>query len=145
MKRSDAFPSKYLACADLDEEEMELIIDRVQMEELKSDEGDQRKPVLYFQNMEKGMVCNFTNWGTIEYAYGEDSDNWIGKPIVLYPTTTQFKGRTVPTIRVRVPKPVTRTVPRPTAAQPSPRITTGRQPIPGDRGADEPPEWEPPR
>jgi hypothetical protein len=47
------------------------------------------------------MVMNKTNAKLIASHYGDDTDNWTGKEITLYPTTCQAFGETVPCIRVR--------------------------------------------
>jgi len=105
MKLGDVFPSKYLKAGDLPKnQEVSVVIDRVALEVIGDDED---KPVLYFKGSEKGLVLNRTNWGAIEMSSGiDDTDNWRGIELLLYQTTTQFGGNTVPCIRLRmVPKP----------------------------------------
>ena len=144
MKAHEAFPSPYLACAELEGQELSLVIVRLEMEEFMNEGKKVHKPVLYFQNEEKGFVVNKTNWEIIASHYGEDSDDWLGKEIILTPSTALFGGKTVPSIRVRVPlkqAPARQQFRKP---ETSPRAMASH-PLPGDRGADEPPEWEPPR
>ena len=43
---------------------------------------------------------------TIASVLGMDMEQWVGKDIVLYATTVDFKGSSVPGIRVRMPKEV---------------------------------------
>lgn len=104
MKISDQFPSKYLKASDLpDEGFVKAIIDGVQLDEI----GDkkERKPVLCFSSgVKKGLVLNKTNSTIIADAYGDDSDAWEGRPILLYATETNFQGKPCPCIRVRIPK-----------------------------------------
>lgn len=105
MKMSQAFPSKYLKAGDLGDEDHPVVIDRVVMEEINSQNGaTERKPCMYFQNRQKGLVLNLTNANTISDAYGDDSDDWIGQKVILFSTMTDFKGRMVEAIRVKVPK-----------------------------------------
>jgi hypothetical protein len=68
-----------------------------------------RKPILKFEGKDKGMVCNKTNAKAIAAMYGNDTREWVGKPIALYVTTTSSPDGTVPCIRVRPtpPKPKT--------------------------------------
>ena len=65
----------------------------------------EKKPVLYFIGKAKGLVLNKTNGETLSSAYGDETDVWRESIVVLYPTTTSFKGQTVPCLRVRVPTP----------------------------------------
>jgi hypothetical protein len=65
----------------------------------KFDEGE--KPVLHFVGKDKTMVLNKTNALRIIEAVGDDeSDNWIGWSIVLYPTKVDYAGKRVDAIRV---------------------------------------------
>lgn len=67
-----------------------------------------KKPVIFFKGSEKGLALNITNARTIAGLYGNSfkSEDWIGKRITLYPTTTTFGAQTVECIRVRnaIPK-----------------------------------------
>ena len=44
-----------------------------------------------------------TNANTIMRAYGKETDGWIGKDIILFATKVDFRGESVPGIRVKVP------------------------------------------
>lgn len=99
MKMSEAFPSAYLKAADLNGGEVRLTIDHVETEIL----GDSEKPVVYFTGKKKGLVLNKTNASAIVKHYGDDSDDWQGKPIILYPSEVAFQGQMVDAIRVRMP------------------------------------------
>ena len=96
---NEAFPSKYLKESDLQGREAHVVMNAVNMETIGSDE----RPVLYFQGKEKGLVLNVTNKNTIVDAYGEETDDWFGKTLVLFPTRTDYQGRNVPCIRVKLP------------------------------------------
>ena len=97
MLMSEAFPSEYLRAADLKDQNVRVIISHIEMRDV----GDDNKPVLFFQNKEKGLVLNKTNGNNIAILYGDDTDDWSGKEIVLYPTMVDFQGRSVSAIRVR--------------------------------------------
>ncbi len=99
MKISNAFPSAYWKATDLEGRPVKFIMDRVEMEDI----GGDHKPILFFQGKDKGLVLNKTNSNNISAAYGDDTDGWAGKEIVLYPAMTDFQGKTVPCIRVRRP------------------------------------------
>lgn len=100
MDIMSAFPSNYVKASDLQGKEIELAISHVAIEEIGSD----RLPVLHFQGAEKGLVLNKTNATNISMVHGQDTDNWAGRRVTLFPATTDYQGRTVPCIRVKGPK-----------------------------------------
>ena len=99
MQIFDCFPSPYIKAADLQGQEVSVVVDTIKMEEVGHPK--ESRPVCYFAGHTKGMVLNVTNSGTIVSMYGENTAEWNGRPITLFPTTTEFGGRTVPCIRVR--------------------------------------------
>ncbi len=102
MKIFDAFPSNYIKASDLNGKPWDMEIRTVALEDLGQGNDKESKPVLYFDGAQKGLVLNKTNATTIVNSYGEDTGNWTGKDIQVFPTTTEFKGETVDAIRVRV-------------------------------------------
>jgi hypothetical protein len=107
MKMSTAFPSKYLKAADLQDRQHTLTMKLVEFEIIGDDD---RKPVLYFERTSKGLVLNKTNAKVISAAYGDESELWHDKPLILFPAVVDFRGDQVEAIRVRVPKPATTAV-----------------------------------
>jgi hypothetical protein len=90
-----------LKAADIKGKEVRVVIDRGEIEEMQDGE---HKPVIYFQNKEKGVVCNRTNADTLSETYGDNTDAWAGRQAILFTTKTQNpQGRTVDGIRIRVP------------------------------------------
>src|SRR5262245_36696128 len=74
------------------------------LETLKSPEGkSQEKTVVSFRGLKKTLPLNLTNWNSIADICGDDTDDWPGHQIELYPTTTEMGGKTVDCIRVRPP------------------------------------------
>ena len=57
--------------------------------------------VLYFNKTKKTLPLNRVNWDSVADILGDDTDDWIGGKIELYPTTTEMAGKTVPCVRVR--------------------------------------------
>ena len=98
MKVNDLFRSKKsLAAADLGGKAVRVTIESVSSQ--KFDEGE--KPILHFIGKEKTLVLNRINAYAIANAVGTDeSDEWVGWSIVLYPTKVQFQGKMVDAIRV---------------------------------------------
>jgi hypothetical protein len=98
VKVNDLFRSKKsLAAADLGGKAVRVTIESVSSQ--KFDEGE--KPILHFVGKEKTLVLNRVNSYAIANAVGTDeSDDWVGWSIVLYPTKVQFQGKMVDAIRV---------------------------------------------
>jgi len=118
------FPSKYLKAADLGGQDRVVVIKRLDAKHKMKMAGgaSTQKPILWLEGEAKMLALNKTNGKSIAKVYGPETDNWVGKAIVLFPTTTTFGGDTVDCIRVR-------------EVEPRPRE---RQP-PADPFADEPP------
>lgn len=102
MLISQAFPSEFLKAGDLQDREVRVVMDHVELKDV----GDETKPVLFFQGKEKGLVLNKTNSNNIAMIYGDDTDDWAGRELILYPTMVDYQGRSVPAIRVKVPRPM---------------------------------------
>ena len=62
-----------------------------------------KKPVVYFEGKEKGLICNKTNSKTIASLYGNYVESWVGKRITLYVSMTRNPegGDDVQCIRIR--------------------------------------------
>jgi hypothetical protein len=105
MRRNDIFPSKYMKPEDLDRAGMTLTIARCELEKLKSRDGtEQKKLVLYFLETEKALPLNRTNFDACAEICGSDETNdWVGRQIELFPTKTPMGGQVVACIRVRRP------------------------------------------
>jgi hypothetical protein len=89
MRISAAFPSTYLKAADLQGQQVTVKIDRVELDEI----GGEHKPIVYFQGKQRGLVLNKTNANAIAQAYGDDTDNWHGGDVIMYPTMVDYQGR----------------------------------------------------
>lgn len=99
---------EHLYAYDLDGKEVTIQIEKAFGGELIGDKGRKsKKPMIKFVGKDKKLALNKTNGKTIAKLYGKDTDNWTGKWITIYPTTTEFGGETVDCIRVKpfVPTP----------------------------------------
>jgi len=113
MNINGAFPSTYLKAADLQGKRVTVTVDRVVMEDI----GGEHKPVVKFVGKDRGIVLNKTNAAMIaEIASDEETDNWKGTKITLYPTKTDFQGKRVDCIRVDYPSNGARQPPPPPIA-----------------------------
>ena len=103
MKKSEAFPSKYLKAADLNGEDLTAVISSLEWEAVGMEKTE--KPVLYFRGKVKPLIVNGTNWDSIVEVTGEDeSDNWEGKKITMFVDEVKFGSQMVDAIRIRKPK-----------------------------------------
>lgn len=104
MKRNDAFPSRYLSKADIPAPVV-AVIASVANEPLGQGQAQEVKPVLSFTgDSPKPMVCNASNWDTLEGLYGEESDNWTGKRIEIWvDPTVMYGGKREGGLRLRAP------------------------------------------
>lgn len=98
------FDREYLFAFDLKGRDVTLTIERVVGGELTALGGRKsKKPLVYFKEgrEKKPLAMNATNCKTVAAMYTTDTDNWVGKRITLYPTTTTMAGETMDCIRVR--------------------------------------------
>lgn len=102
MNIDDAFPSKYLKASDLPENGTQsATIEKVTIEEVGRNKD--KKPVIHFDNLDKGLVCNKTNANTIaKIANSREFEDWTGKTIHLYRAEVEFGGEMVESIRVKI-------------------------------------------
>lgn len=111
------FPNEYISAADLIEAQKKsgrdgvtLTISTVKMENLKTNKGTERKPVVSFVEFEqraaqgkgenKRLVMNKTNARLIAKLHGNETNDWVGKRITLWPTQCEAFGATVDCVRV---------------------------------------------
>ncbi len=112
MKISSAYPSSYIRASDLNTKPWSLTIRNCVFKELSQGNDKEQKPILDFEETEKRLVLIKTNANVIADAYGDETADWVGKPIGLYRARVEFKGNLVDGIRVRIPE-------EPSQAQPS--------------------------
>lgn len=114
------YPTDYVGAHDLNGKDAVLVIEKIDREELMMEGGKkEKKPVVWFKGAKKRMVMNKTNAKTIARLYGPEMNDWIGKAIILYPTTCKVGPNTEECIRIqpRIPQPST---PKPAANQAAP-------------------------
>ena len=97
MRSQDAFPSKYLTSNDVKQAKQIIATISYVAKEIVGQEKKE-KPVIYVE-AGKPIVCNRTNFETLEEVFG-DSDNWPGHKVKVYVARTQFQGRAVDGIRL---------------------------------------------
>jgi hypothetical protein len=73
-------------------------------EEMVGNGADREKKLcIWFTSDRRGLALNRTNNRTIRSAFGDETNGWIEKDIVVFSTTTEFRGKIVPALRVRIP------------------------------------------
>jgi hypothetical protein len=103
MNLKEMYPSKYLKKEDFPAPRT-FTVKMVCTESIKSDNGNENKPILYFQELPKGMVLNRGNGDILGETYGYDTDLWVGKPVEVYvDPSVMFGGKRVGGLRLRPP------------------------------------------
>ena len=116
MKASHFTAGQYLRAMDLGGRAAQAQISNVTAEDF--DEG--QKLVLHFAGKEQGMVLNKTNTSVVMDLYGDETDDWVGKVVEVFPTKVDFGGKLVDALRLR--QPVAPAVPLETAAPVAPAV-----------------------
>lgn len=95
--------SKYLTKDDVGEDGLILTIKGFKVETLKSDEGEEDKVVMYFNEDVKPMVLNRTNSQLVAQATGAKvAGDAVGKQVVVYnDMTVSFGGKVTGGLRVK--------------------------------------------
>jgi hypothetical protein len=133
MNINDMFPSKWLKASDIPEDgDLVLTISSVGREEIGQGDDTDLKPVVYFEETEKGLVLNKTNAETIVTLHGSETNAWEGRKVALFATEVDFRGKQTLAIRIRLRKPKAAGQ-APAAAAPAPEpvgagVGTGRKP-----------------
>jgi hypothetical protein len=96
--------SRFLKAADLTAEK-KFKIKAVTEEPVGIGKDKEIKLVVWFTNDDRGLVMNRTNIRTLRGPFGDDTANWVGKIIAIFPTMAEFRGTMKPALRVRIPTP----------------------------------------
>jgi hypothetical protein len=101
--------SKFLKHQDLQGADMVLTIARVTREGIKDKDGTEKKKfILYFRELDKGLVLNTTNMKILYSLFESDeSEDYIGKRITLWEKTDiEMGGEIMSGIRIRTKAPL---------------------------------------
>lgn len=101
-----------------------LLTVRLLAEEMISDGegGKEKKWVMHFNELDKGLVMNTTNFHLAAQALGSDeTDHWLGRQLVLYADpNVSMAGKLVGGLRLRARRTTAQAAPAPTPA-PAPK------------------------
>jgi len=104
MKLSQMFPKRYAAGEDLQGKAVTLTIARVASEKMhpQPNAPEVERWVAYFKEAKKGVILSRTlAYQFAEILGSEDTDDWLGKRLTLYPQPMTVAGRHVIAIRAR--------------------------------------------
>jgi len=104
MKLNELFPRKYATGEDLAGKSVTLTISHLRLEKMIPTPGTApvEKWVIFFKEAQKGIVLSKTLAFQISKVVGsEDTDEWVGKKVVLYPEPVNVAGYTRTAIRAR--------------------------------------------
>lgn len=103
MNIDDVMPnnSKFINAADLRNQSVPVTITHVAIEVMRDGSS---KPVLYFAGKEKGLTLNVTNKNVLKSLFGSETENWVGKQIILFPMMVEFQGEMKQGVRMRAPE-----------------------------------------
>jgi hypothetical protein len=105
----------YLGAYSLPEgQDMTVVIQSVSKEMVTGTGGKKDECTVAKLQGNKPMILNNTNCKTIAKLYGAYIEDWAGKPITLFASTTKLAGDTVECLRIR---PVVSAPPRPPIPQ----------------------------
>jgi hypothetical protein len=93
--------SPFIKGDDLEEGERTIVTIKT-AEEVAFPSGD-TVPVLAFLELDQKLTLNKTRVKKCVELLGEDTDDWVGKKIALYPVDVQFNGKTMPGVAIAAP------------------------------------------
>ena len=99
MKVSEKFASNFLKAEDLQGRKSHVIIASIGEDEI----GGEKHLVVYFRSKQKALILNKTNASYLAEAISDETDDWPGHEIILYPTKVNFQGKMVDAIRIEMP------------------------------------------
>lgn len=82
-------------------EDATVTIDYVQTEEITGSQGKKEHCTVAHLVNQKPMILNVTNSKSIAKLYGPFIEDWAGKRITLFATTTKLAGDVVECLRIR--------------------------------------------
>lgn len=82
-------------------QDMNVTIDHVRRDMVTGVGGKKEECTIAYLKGQKPLILNNTNSKSIAKLYGPYIEDWAGKPITLFATTTKLAGETVECLRVR--------------------------------------------
>ena len=105
MKLNDMMPSKYLKTGDIEKDTLVTVKKLTKVNVARDDAEAEYKWTVTFEEFDKSIVLNKTNLVRLGKALGDDTDDWIGKSVVLYvDDNVQYGAEVVSGLRIRAVK-----------------------------------------
>lgn len=102
MKIGEMIESKYLKQSDVQDETLVTVAGIKKVNVARDDEDPEYRWTIKFQEFAKPMVLNVTNLKRLAKALGDDTDEWMGKQVVIYvDPDIEFGGNVVGGIRIK--------------------------------------------
>jgi hypothetical protein len=104
MKISQMYPRRYATGEDFQDKAYTMTIAKITKEKMHPQPGapEIEKWVIYFQEAKKGVILGRTLAFQIAELLGtEETDEWFGKQVTLYPQPMLVAGKRVIAIRAR--------------------------------------------
>jgi hypothetical protein len=98
---SDLLGGRYLAAQNIPEPLKVTIVGAERAEIEEDDKSLVTKLVVHFQELQKPLLCNKTNLNMLVHLHGRDSDEWIGKQVIIQSEPVEFAGKIVEALRVK--------------------------------------------
>ena len=120
---NDIYPSKWMRAADLKGASHRITIQDVDTGLIGEGDAAKQQIILELRGDWKPLGLNKTNAQAIAELFGEDTDDWIGQEVVVFPTRVDFSGKMVDAIRVdgRATQKIIQDKLKKTAAKPAPQ------------------------
>ena len=101
-KISQMVDSKYLKQADIEDDTIVTIAKVGQANIAKEDSPVDMKWLIRFKEFDKPMVLNRTNIALLGNFCGDDTDDWLGKQVIVYnDESIQFQGKVTGGLRFK--------------------------------------------
>lgn len=101
MNVNDIFPSKYLKAHDLGGKSFTLTIRAASLEKVGHGQEQELKLAIAFEKATKMMLINRTNAMIIASLYGPETDQWIGKAVIVYSARVKAFGAWHDALRIK--------------------------------------------
>lgn len=90
MDYDELFPGRFLKSGEFKGQRVKLTIRGVRTEALPQERGgDKVRGIISFGETQKELVLNRTNGECLKAMFGRNTDDWLGKRVVLYPAPYQ--------------------------------------------------------
>lgn len=130
MNVKDLISGKYLSARDMVGQRVLATLETCHIEEFENKHtgGTDARPVVYFSDLDQGMVLNKTNLKVLAREFGDETDAWRGKRVLV--TTHKVKtpaGAEVDGLRIEAwSEPVSAAARGARRGTPAPAQTPGR-------------------